>query len=64
VEQGKHHPAVSLKAAQHLAVDPSELIPFEDAGSGVRAARSAGMVCVGIAQSDRAAVLPDAGANV
>jgi beta-phosphoglucomutase len=63
VEQGKPHPAVFLKAAQHLAVDPSELMAFEDAASGVKAARSAGMMCVGIAQGDRAAVLLDAGAN-
>jgi len=63
VEQGKPHPAVFLKAAQHLAVDPSELMAFEDAASGVKAARSAGMMCVGIAQPGRAASLIDAGAN-
>jgi beta-phosphoglucomutase len=63
VEQGKPHPAVFLRTAQQLGVDPSELIAFEDAISGVRAARSAGMMCVGIAQLDRAAILVDAGAN-
>lgn len=63
VEQGKPHPAVFLKAAHQLGVDPSELMAFEDAVSGVRAARSAGMMCVGIAQPDRAAILVDAGAK-
>jgi beta-phosphoglucomutase len=63
VEQGKPHPAVFLTAAQHLRIDPSELMAFEDAVSGVKAARSAGMMCVGIAQPDRAAILVDAGAN-
>jgi beta-phosphoglucomutase family hydrolase len=63
VEKGKPHPAVFLTAARHLGIDPSELIAFEDAASGVRAARSAGMMCVGIAQSDRGAILVEAGAN-
>jgi len=63
VEQGKPHPAVFLTAAQHLGIDPAELMAFEDAVSGVIAARSAGMMCVGIAQPDRAAILVDAGAN-
>ncbi len=63
VEQGKPHPAIFLTAAQHLGIDPLELVAFEDAVSGVRAARSAGMMCVGIAQTDRAAILVDAGAN-
>jgi beta-phosphoglucomutase family hydrolase len=64
VEQGKPHPAVFLKAAERLHIDPSELIAFEDAVSGVKAVRSAGMTCVGIAQSDRASILLAAGANL
>jgi beta-phosphoglucomutase len=63
VEQGKPHPAVFLKAAHQLGVDPSELMAFEDAVSGVKAAKSAGMKCVGIAQPDRASILLAAGAN-
>jgi len=63
VEQGKPHPAVFLRAAQQMGVDPSESMAFEDAVSGVKAARSAGMKCVGIAQPDRATILVDAGAN-
>ena len=63
VEQSKPHPAVFLAAAQHLGIAPPELIAFEDAVSGVKAARSAGMMCVGIAQPERGAILLDAGAN-
>jgi len=63
VEQGKPHPAVFLRAAQQLGVDPCESMAFEDAVSGVRAARSAGMMCVGIAKPERASLLVDAGAN-
>ena len=49
VELGKPDPAIYLRAAQDLQLDPLELIAFEDAHSGVRAAKSAGMICVGIA---------------
>jgi beta-phosphoglucomutase len=63
VERGKPHPAVFLKAALQLGIDPAELLAFEDAVSGVKAARSAGMKCIGIAQHDRASILLAAGAN-
>lgn len=63
VDSGKPNPALFLKAAQDLHIDPSELIALEDASSGVRAAKAAGMKCVGIAQADRAPVLLDAGAD-
>jgi beta-phosphoglucomutase len=63
VSESKPHPAVFLKAAQGLRKDPGALIAFEDAVSGVQAARSAGMTCIGIAQRERASVLLDAGAN-
>ena len=63
VAQGKPHPAVFLKAAQRLWTDPCDLIAVEDAFSGVKAAKSAGMICIGIAQPERASILLDAGAN-
>jgi beta-phosphoglucomutase len=63
VEQGKPHPAVFLKAADLLGMNPSELMVFEDAVSGVIAAKSAGMKCIGIAQLDRVAILLAAGAD-
>ena len=49
VAQGKPNPAVFLKIAEHLGADPGDLIAFEDAVSGIKAAKSAGMTCVGIA---------------
>lgn len=63
VEQGKPHPGVFLEAARQLGVECSQLVVFEDAVSGVKAARSAGMVCVGIAQPSNVSLLMDAGAN-
>jgi beta-phosphoglucomutase len=63
VAQGKPHPAVFLKAAECLGTDPCDLIAFEDAVSGIKAAKSAGMICVGVAAPDRASLLVDAGAN-
>jgi len=63
VKYGKPHPAVFLKAAEGLRMHPSELIAFEDAFSGVKAAKAAGMTCIGIAAADRAPALRNAGAK-
>ena len=63
VENGKPDPALFLKASQDLAIDPADLIVFEDAVSGVRAAKAAGMKCVGIAVADRTPLLFEAGAD-
>jgi beta-phosphoglucomutase len=63
VEHGKPHPALFLKAAERLGLDPSLLVVFEDAVSGVEAAKSAGMKCVGIAGLDRVSILLAAGAD-
>jgi len=63
VALGKPHPAVFLRAARDLGIEPFELIAFEDAVSGVKAATSAGMKCVGIAPLDRVSMLLDAGAT-
>ena len=43
VAHAKPHPAVFPKAALQLGIDPSKLVAFEDAVSGVKAAGSAGM---------------------
>ena len=45
---GKPHPEIFLKAATELNLDASECIIFEDAKSGVEAAKAGGFFCVGI----------------
>lgn len=48
LENTKPDPEVFLKGARALDVDPAECIVFEDAASGVKAAKAAGMTCVGV----------------
>jgi beta-phosphoglucomutase len=64
VKRGKPDPSVFLAAAQALQEDPRESLAFEDAISGVESAKAAGMMCIGIAQPDRASFLLGAGANL
>ena len=45
---GKPHPEIFLKAASELGLDASECVVFEDAKSGVEAAKAGGFFCVGI----------------
>lgn len=53
VEHGKPNPEPFLAAARDLGFDPSECLVFEDANSGIAAARAAGMQVVGVTFSDR-----------
>lgn len=62
VARGKPDPAVFLKAAEGLGLDPAELVVFEDADSGVEAARTAGMSCIGIGRNGSSAALLNSGA--
>jgi len=48
VTRGKPNPEVFLKAAALLGVPPGRCVVFEDAPSGVAAAKAAGMACVGV----------------
>ncbi|MBL8899866.1 MAG: HAD family phosphatase [Planctomycetes bacterium] len=49
--RGKPHPDVFLAAAAKIGVDPRECIAFEDAPTGVLAARAAGMIAVALTTS-------------
>lgn len=56
ISNGKPHPEIFLTAAQQLGLMADECVVFEDATSGVQAAKSGGFHCVGIdrnAQPDR-----------
>jgi beta-phosphoglucomutase len=60
---GKPNPAIYHLAATRLKEHPERLLAFEDAVSGVKAARSAGLRCAGVAHNGRADSLRRAGAN-
>ena len=51
VPRGKPHPDVFEAAARLIGVPPSECLAFEDAPSGIRAARAAGMTCFAVTTS-------------
>jgi beta-phosphoglucomutase len=63
VAMGKPDPAIYRLVAERLNETPENLLAVEDAVSGVKAARAAGMRCVGIASAERAAPLRAAGAD-
>ena len=47
VEQSKPNPEIFFKAAQLLNVAPNECVVIEDSSNGVKAAKDAGMKCIG-----------------
>lgn len=63
VGKGKPDPAIYRLAAERLAEMPESLLVVEDAVSGVKSARAAGMRCLGVASPQRAEALRDAGAD-
>jgi beta-phosphoglucomutase len=63
VSAGKPDPAIYCLAAARMRELPNCLVAVEDAVSGVKAARSAGLRCAGIAHNGRADSLREAGAN-
>ena len=62
VPRGKPFPDVFLAAARKLGVPPAECLAFEDAPSGVAAAKASGMTCVGVTTSFDAVALAALGA--
>ena len=63
VVKGKPDPAIYHLAAEQMDVLPENVVVIEDSVSGVRAAKSAGMKCLGIASDSRCEVLRQAGAS-
>ncbi len=48
IHMSKPHPEVFLRGATELKLEPSEIVVFEDALSGVEAAKAGGFHCIGI----------------
>ncbi len=63
VRDGKPDPSIFLAVAKRLNVLPADSICFEDSVSGVTAAKSAGMKCLGIAEDGRQNALVQAGCD-
>jgi HAD superfamily hydrolase (TIGR01509 family) len=61
---GKPDPAVFLRAATQLEVDPSGCLVIEDSIVGIQAAASAGMKCLAIATTFPLDKLPKTGLNL
>lgn len=51
--KGKPDPAVYILAAQTLGVDPAECVAIEDSGSGLMAAKNAGMAAIAFTHGGR-----------
>jgi len=47
VDRGKPYPDIFLEAADKLEVDTANCVVIEDSKNGVKAAKSAGMKCIG-----------------
>jgi HAD superfamily hydrolase (TIGR01509 family) len=52
IGRGKPHPDVYVVACRALGVRPRDAIAFEDSPTGVRAAKAAGLSCVGVPVRD------------
>ncbi len=50
--RGKPHPDVYLAACRALGIEPGDAVAFEDSTLGVRAAKAAGLTCVGVPERD------------
>lgn len=57
IQNGKPHPEIFLTAAGRMGLNLSSCIVFEDAVSGISAAKSGGFACVGIDRCNQAARL-------
>ncbi len=64
VKEGKPHPEAYLKGAEILGVSPEDCVVIEDAPSGIRAGKSAGMTVVAVATTHEEDDLSEADAIV
>lgn len=64
IERGKPDPEVFLKVAGRARVIPRRTVVFEDAPVGVRAAKAAGMLAIGVGSTHPLETLAEAGADV
>lgn len=64
IRPGKPHPKLFLTAAEEAGADPADCIVIEDAPSGVKAAKAAGMKAIGIARHNDENSLTAAGADL
>jgi len=60
VENAKPAPDIYLYAAKKIAADPSDCLVIEDAPNGIKAAKAAGMSCIGFATTFSPEFLTDA----
>ncbi|HZW61386.1 MAG TPA: HAD family phosphatase [Candidatus Babeliales bacterium] len=58
--KGKPNPAIYLHAAAQLGIEPDKCIAIEDSANGIKAAKAAGMLCIGINTSGNPAQLTEA----
>jgi beta-phosphoglucomutase len=60
---GKPHPEVYELACERIGVSPEYAVAFDDAPAGVRAARAAGLRCIGVSSNGSRNALLEAGAE-
>jgi HAD superfamily hydrolase (TIGR01509 family) len=63
VSHGKPDPAIYRLACQRLGVPPRQALAVEDAISGIRAAKLAGLTCIGVTGHQSPELLRQAGAS-
>lgn len=63
VSKHKPDPEAFLTAAERIGANPAESVVIEDAVAGCKAAKSAGMGCIGVMSTFDAAKLKEAGAD-